>query len=108
MKNTQKNKSYRQGDVLLIPVNSIPENLKQTKKVTLALGEVTGHHHSIFNDGVVGFADDEESLAEYIQVKNGPAELIHQEHDVIEIPEGKYRSVIQSEYTPQEIKRVQD
>jgi hypothetical protein len=32
----------------------------------------------------------------------------HQEHEAIVIPPGKYRSVIQSEYTPQEIKRVAD
>jgi hypothetical protein len=102
-----KNKIYRQGDVLLIPVNQFPDNLKKTKKVTLALGEVTGHHHTIFA-GATGYADDEESLAEFINVYEDSAVLTHQEHDAVVIPRGKYRSVIQSEYTPEEIKRVAD
>lgn len=102
-----KQATYRQGDVLLIPVNEIPANLKRTKKVTLAYGEVTGHHHSIFS-GAVGFADDENGVAEYLQVEDSVADLVHQEHDVIELPAGKYRSVIQSEYTPEAIRNVAD
>jgi hypothetical protein len=40
----------RQGDVILIPVDSIPANAveldaRQGGKVILAYGEVTGHHH---------------------------------------------------------------
>lgn len=102
MKNTQ----YRQGDVLLIPVNDIPSNLKKTKKVRLANGEVTGHHHSIFS-GAVGFADEEEALAQFVEVSE-PTELVHQEHAPISIPPGKYQSVIQSEYSPEAIRRVAD
>ena len=45
--NNKKN-IFRQGDVLLVPVKEIPSGLVQTKKVTLALGEVTGHHHTVF------------------------------------------------------------
>lgn len=99
--------TYRQGDVLLIPVNEIPNNLVKTKKVTLALGEVTGHHHTIF-DGAVGFADDEQALAQFIEVTGKGADLTHQEHETISIPAGKYRSVIQSEYTPEAIRNVAD
>lgn len=105
----KKNKlQVRQGDVLVIAVDKIPE-MKQTKRVRLANGEVTGHHHTI-SDGAVGFAEAEEDLAEFFAVKGGDsvAVLTHQEHSAIEIPEGEYRSVIQSEYTPQAIKRVQD
>jgi len=44
-----KTKSYRQGDVPLVPVARIPESaveLPRTNgKVILAFGEVTGHHH---------------------------------------------------------------
>jgi len=103
-----KNKSiYRQGDVLLIPISEIPSNVVKTKLVRLANGEVTGHHHSIFSDNAVGFADDENSLAEFVDVLS-PVDLVHQEHETITLPPGKYRSVIQSEYTPQEVKRVAD
>lgn len=98
---------YRQGDVLVVPVKSIPKNLKQTKKVCLALGEVTGHHHSI-SDGAVGFADDENALATYFEVQSAIADLTHQEHATISLPAGKYRNIIQSEYTPEEIRNVRD
>jgi hypothetical protein len=102
-------KLYRQGDVLLIPTQSIPDSLKRTKRVTLALGEVTGHHHSILDGNAVGYADDENSLAKYVEVNdsNGAA-LTHQEHDTIVLPEGSYRVIGQVEYTPQGPSRVND
>lgn len=102
----KKQKPCRQGDVLILPVDSIPEELKPTKKVTLALGEVTGHHHSILN-GAVGYADDEDQLAEYFEVFEN-ADLTHQEHDTITFSPGKYRNVIQVQYTPQALIRVTD
>lgn len=100
-------KIYRQGDVLIMPVSSIPKNKVKTNKVTLALGEVTGHHHSI-SFGAIGYADDEKALAEYFEIKGASADLTHQEHDTITIPKGKYRKIIQVEYTPQEIRNVAD
>jgi len=101
---------YRQGDVLIVPVDEIPSGLKRTKKVTLALGEVTGHHHTIYG-GAVGFADDENGLADYFEVNAGSGEgatLTHQEHKNITIPPGKYQKVIQTEYTPQALRNVAD
>ena len=105
----KKNKKmvYRQGDVLIIPVSKIPSDMKRTKRVTLALGEVTGHHHSIAY-GAIGYADDENSLAEYVEVDSDSADLTHQEHDTISLPKGKYRKIIQVEYTPEAIRNVAD
>ena len=103
----KKSPIYRQGDVLIMPVKNIPNGLVQTKRVTLALGEVTGHHHSIA-EGAVGFADDETALADYFEVTDESASLTHQEHDTVTLPKGKYRKVIQVEYTPEEIRNVAD
>jgi hypothetical protein len=106
-----KNKSIRfqarQGDVMIVPCNSIPAKLKRTKRVTLAFGEATGHHHTI-ERGAVGYADNEVSLAEYLEVEEALALLEHQEHDAIEIPKGKYQVIRQFEYSPAELKRVTD
>lgn len=102
-----KKNVYRQGDVLIVSVDQIPSGLKQTKRVTLALGEVTGHHHTI-SHGAVGFADDEDGLAEYFNVTDDSANLTHQEHDTITIPRGTYRKVIQVEYTPGALVNVRD
>lgn len=101
-------KLYRQGDVLVIPVSTIPtDTLKQTKRVTLALGEVTGHHHSIDVMEAVGYGTSEDGLASYFEASSD-VELTHQEHDTITIPPGKYRSVRQSEYSPSAIRNVAD
>lgn len=104
----QEGVSYRQGDVLIRPVTSIPKGLTQTKRVTLAYGEVTGHHHTI-NTGAVGFAGKPDDLVMFFEVTNpdGGA-LTHQEHETIVIPPGKYESVRQTEYTPQELRNVAD
>jgi len=102
-----KNKIYRQGDVLVIPVTSIPTNLKQTKRVTLALGEVTGHHHTI-HDGAIGYASNVDALVDYIEVTSPVADLTHQEHSTIPIPTGTYKVVKQVEYTPAELRNVRD
>jgi hypothetical protein len=106
-KKNNKKKLFRQGDVLLIEVDSIPEGLVTTEKVTLALGEVTGHHHTIYA-GATGFADSNTALAEYIEVTNDVAELTHQEHSTISVPSGKYKNVIQTEYTPERLRQVAD
>ncbi len=98
---------YRQGDVLLVPVANIPANRVKTNRVTLAFGEVTGHHHTISN-GAVGYAANPTDLAEYVEVTADTADLTHQEHDTITLPKGTYRSVRQVEYAPGELKNVAD
>lgn len=102
-----KNKPLRQGDVLLIRVNKIPSDLVKTKSNTLALGEATGHHHTLFGNDVVCYAENENSLADFFEIKT-EANLVHQEHDAITLPKGKYRKVIQVEYTPAGIRNVAD
>ena len=104
-----KTKLYRQGDVLLQPIQDINKtNLQVTKRCTLALGEATGHHHTI-HSGAVGYADDENALAKYVEVTatTGGA-LTHQEHDTLVLPEGQYRVIGQIEYTPERLVNVRD
>lgn len=104
-----KKKLFRQGDVLLIPVDKIPDTkLKTLKRATLAFGEVTGHHHTI-HDGAVGLAEEATAagLADFIAVEK-EAVLTHQEHDPITVPTGNYEVVRQTEYTPQALRNVAD
>ena len=108
--NSMKNKitqTYRQGDVLLRAVTSIPSGLKQTKSCTAALGEVTGHHHTIYS-GATGYASDVDALVDYIEVTAPSADLTHQEHTTISLPTGNYQVVRQVEYTPAELRNVRD
>lgn len=104
-----KTKMYRQGDVLLREVSSIPKTAipqKQAGRLVLAYGEVTGHAHAIQDLGNVDvFVGAEGQL--YLHVKEATA-LQHEEHGTILLPAGKYERVLQREYQPDEIRNVQD
>ena len=53
---------YRQGDVLIVPITSIPKTVepiaREQGRIILAHGEVTGHAHAIKDRGVTAFRDD--------------------------------------------------
>lgn len=124
-------KAYRQGDVLVIEVDKIPSDAKKITnndgKVTLAFGEVTGHHHSfeIANNqrpNVIGYSTTRKAqrtnvreiatptrgeLASYIEVTE-ESRLTHQEHTAHVIPPGTYKVIRQVEYTPQGLRNVMD
>lgn len=103
----------RQGDVALVRVKAIPadalEQKPQGNKVILALGEATGHHHRF------EFLDQTQCVklyiahggARYLDV-SAPAELLHEEHSTARVPAGKWLLPQQVEYTPAELRRVQD
>jgi hypothetical protein len=107
---------YRQGDVLIIPVEAIPEKLdpidRENGRVVLAHGEVTGHAHAIKSEGAALFRDPK-LMAVFMRVSgDAPVALEHEDHDTIMIPPGKYQVVRQREYAqsavPQAIRYVAD
>lgn len=86
-------KIYRQGDVLLRQIREIPKGMPKKDEI-LAYGEVTGHKHRLMGSvqvfGKIGeqqFADIEEET-----------ELVHEEHDTLKIPKGKYQVIQQREF----------
>src|SRR5260370_21774649 len=96
---------YRQGDVLIIPVESIPEKLdpinRENGRVVLAYGEVTGHAHAVKAEGPALFRDPK-LMAVFMKVSgDAPAALEHGDHGTIIIPPGEYQLVRQREYSPQ-------
>src|SRR5580658_2082470 len=108
-----KNKiCYRQGDVLIRRVDTLPANRKKLKRekglVILAHGEVTGHHHSLSDENVDLFETAADAGVTYLEVREAIAQLNHQEHSTIELPPGNYRISIQKQYTPAAIQRVAD
>lgn len=103
---TMKTKQYRQGDVLIEQIAKTDRVLKRssTNKLVLAEGEATGHHHVLECEEIESWKDSEE-----IQVRVGPeATITHEEHSKISLSKGTYRVTRQREYTPEEIRRVQD
>ena len=102
---------YRQGDVLIIPVRSIPTKLelveREAGRVVLAHGEVTGHAHAIKAEGAALFRDPK-LMAVFMTVTGDTVALEHDEHDTILIPPGKYQVIRQREYHPEAIRNVAD
>ena len=90
---------FRQGDVLLVPVDSMPAGQPITPeggRLVLAHGELTGHHHSVAVED-----------AELVEAAEGvflrimaSTPLVHQEHGAITLEPGVYRVLRQREYAP--------
>lgn len=103
-------KVYRQGDVLLKQVRSIPADATKTEikdRVVLAFGEVTGHAHAIEElESVEVFVKADGTM--YLKVSKDGADLRHEEHGTITLPAGNYERVLQREYSPEAIRNVQD
>jgi hypothetical protein len=90
---------FRQGDVLLVAVEAIPAGARpehRTGRIVLAEGEATGHAHAIDEPDAQAFTHDGQR---YLLTRS-IAQLVHEEHAPIEVPEGSWRIVIQREYEP--------
>jgi hypothetical protein len=103
---------YRQGDVLLIPVESLPARLdpvaRDEGRVVLAYGEVTGHAHAIEEQEAALFREPYGTAVFMRVLGNAAVAVTHDEHDTVMIPPGWYRVVRQREYSPEEIRDVED
>ena len=96
----------RQGDVLLREVSELPAGVKRIKtagRVILAEGEATGHNHTLPETAELYELDGKMWI-----VVPEASELVHQEHDAIQVMPGTYWIVRQREYTPAAIRRVSD
>jgi len=112
---------YRQGDVLIERIDAIPDSAtpqKKSRKIILAHGEVTGHHHTLevsdpadwWKQGEIPTTNEKPSQLAgelFVNLKNGGA-VTHQEHSKIELPKGRYRITRQREYSPEAIRNVAD
>lgn len=122
----QRRHQQRQGDVLIVPVDTLPPEAKPAERdeigrIVLALGEASGHAHAIRDQDVVAFrmetaeADVNRALVDYVLVGGSGASLAHEyesgkkaEHDTLNLAPGAYRVVQQREYSPEELLRVAD
>lgn len=97
---------YRHGDVIISQIDELPENVKKRGNVILAYGEITGHTHRIADPITAETFELNGQI--YLKVIAPKAQLIHEEHATIELPQGIYRTWQQREYTPTAIRRVYD
>lgn len=122
---------FRQGDVLIVCVASLPQGVKQrpreSGRVVLAHGEVTGHAHAIERTDVIHYdAPNAEQAAQqllrdagfefevtpqnsatFLDVPTG-AEVLHEEHGTVVLPAGQAVVLRQREYAPEAIRQVAD
>ena len=122
MKKTQNDcNHYRQGDVLIERISTIPATAKKQKRsnrVILAHGEVTGHHHTLetrdpadwWKEGEISTGNQKPSTLAgelFVTLPVGGV-VTHQEHAKVELPAGNYRITRQREYSPEAIRNVAD
>jgi hypothetical protein len=97
---------FRQGDVLLVPVEAaavpltaVPAPRDRSGRLVLARGETTGHAHVISGTGVQLLADRDDVDRLFVQIDEAGL-LAHDERADITVPAGHYRVVRQRAYTP--------
>jgi hypothetical protein len=94
----------QQGDVILTKCNK-PMGKKEKHSLTLALGEATGHHHTVVGEATAYIIDG----VVYVDVA-GEAEITHQEHGNIALEPGTYRmnKVFEYDHMENEAREVRD
>ena len=98
---------YQQGDILIEVIEKTPKEMKKLPHLTLAYGEVTGHHHTI-TEGKAELYEEKGIM--FLRVNSENAILTHQEHNTVIIPKGDYvvRRVREKDWLSEEIRNVRD
>ena len=92
-----------QGDILFVPIKSVPKGLSPTQaqagRHIFALGEVTGHSHSVAaTKGLQVYRQGETTYCT-IEELTGGVEVEHQEHGPITLDPGAWEIKRQVEWT---------
>lgn len=97
---------WRQGDIYISSIPSLPTNLSPQPHCVLAEGEVTGHSHRVDQPSNARLYSDGASL--FLEVVADSPTVIHEEHGPIMLGRGTYRVWRQREYSPEAIRVVRD
>lgn len=108
-------KCIRQGDVLLMPA-AIPEGAKRIPNRPIALGERTGHHHSLMASGNTALADAvemyevemPEGVKTFMRITEDGVSLVHQQHKAQPVEKTEYVYVPQVENSDWGTRQVAD
>lgn len=95
------NKQFRhQGDVPIYPYAGefIGEKIKHNGSLTLALGEATGHHHTIYVPKIEDMDAVKTLDGGWLLTLRTDGVLKHQEHLPVTVPAGTYRIGHEREY----------
>ena len=101
---------FQQGDVLLQPIEKIPENAikvnPDSRGLVLAEGEFTGHTHVADPITSSMFRADKDI---YLVVAK-PTVISHQEHGALTVPKGKFKvgRVVEADPFEKSIRTITD
>lgn len=103
-------RNYRNGDVVIIQIDTLPKNLKRIEVKPLAFGEVTGHSHRVEvaeRPNLEMFEDENGRL--YFKLSDH-GRVVHEEHKTITLEPGIYttRIIREYDYIEESMKRVVD
>ncbi len=87
---------YRHGDVLICKVEQIPDGASRLSSNIILEGTSTGHAHRLIDGGL----HDKDGTI-YLSVDE-IGQLVHEEHNTIELPAGNYAMTRQQEFDPYE------
>jgi hypothetical protein len=105
--NMKENLMFRQGDVLIRKVKSLPKGQRVKRQSGQVLeGEATGHIHRIAELNQAEVLEIGDGL--FLSVGENGVSLVHEEHKPIVLPPGDYEVLRQREYSPEAIRNVQD
>ena len=90
----------RHGDLLLKSDEGIviPKGSKSLKTDVLAEGEATGHTHRLVGQAQILEHEAADGTVEKFVDAKQDSQLVHQEHNTIDIPKGVYRVVQEREF----------
>jgi hypothetical protein len=108
-------KAIRQGDVMLVPCK-IPSGARRIPVRPIALGERTGHHHSLMTASGAGLedavemyeVDTPEGVKTYMRITEDGVSLVHQQHKAQPVEPIEYVYIPQVENSDWGTQRVVD
>ena len=101
-------KIWRHGDLLLTQItedvyNTYMQKFDPRANLVIAYGEATGHHHQLnAGKGTAQVLIDPTTQEAQAFSVDQETELVHEEHNTLNIPKGYYRVEFEKEYEPLE------
>jgi len=97
---------HRQGDVLFVKVEALPDDVILHKSDVIVEGEVTGHAHRL-SQGRILEATEGRLFLEILDTSK-ESEVVHEEHHPVKLEPGYWEVVRQREYSPEAVRMVID
>jgi hypothetical protein len=91
---------WRQGDILVQRVESVPPSARKLKRPVLASGDTTGHRHQVRDRRAARLLSVGKGRTArlFLEGSADEATVVHPEHDTITLPRGVYRVWRQREF----------